>query len=412
MPGALPSSHTQVVVVGSGIGGLAVAVALAQRQIATVVLEQHPRLKPSTAAIVLQPNGLRALETLGVLPAVLERGCALGRIVWRSARGALLLELDYAALSPPHDRAVAILPSDVQEVLLAELAHQPAGEVRWGTAFAGLAEEEGRVAIRAQDGRLQSIVYADVVVGADGAASAVRDELRIAADVTRYKEVHFQMLGASVVGLRDEWRQYLGTGWTVGIAPLSAEHCHVAFTVDRRSADRLRRLSLEAFRAEVARLVPEVAGALSRLSSWQEVLVTLPERVDAVRWVVQHGAVVGDAAHAINPHLVLGANLALADGPALADSVAAAVVAGDFSARRLAPYESARRPQTMALQHEAEREARRTLTANPLVRWLARRRLLAISRAPARRQAQLELLAGLDRPVPTWGDAVRSLVRP
>lgn len=398
---------------GAGIGGLALAVALAQRQIATVVLEQHPRLRPSTDAIVLQPNGLQVLEALGILPAVLERGCPLGRIVWRSPRGVALLQLDYAALKPPHDRAIAILPSDVQELLLAQLGHRAAAEVRWGTAFAGLLEEEGRVeGIRTQDGRLQSIVHADLVVGADGSASPVRHELGIAADIVRYPEVHFQMLGAPVAGLNDEWRQYLGTGWTVGMAPLSGEHCHVDLAVDRRSADRLRGLRLEAFRAEVGRLVPELASALNRLSSWQEVVATVPERVDAARWVVQRGAVVGDAAHALNPHLLLGANLALADAQALADSVAAAVIAGDFSARRLAAYESARRPQTTALQNEAEHQAHRALATNPLAGWLARRRLLAISRAPARAHAKLELLAGLDTAALARDDALHSLVHP
>lgn len=409
MPGAAPSSHTEVAIVGAGIGGLALALALAQREIPCVVVEQHPRLRPSAAATVLQPNGLQALDTLGVLPAVLARSHRVERATLLSAEGAALLDLDYTSLPPPRNYAATALPSDVQELLLAQLARHPGTEVRWGTSFAGLVGENGHVTgLRSQDGRLQSFVYAKVVVGADGVASGVRAELGIPADVSRYPEVHFQMVGDSIAGL-EEWRLILGRGWMVGMAPLAGELSHVVYAVHQRRARRLRDLRWETFASDLIRLVPAVAPAVARLSSWQEVVVTVPERVDVARWAANGAALMGDAAHAMNPHLGQGANLALVDALALADAIGAGRAAQDFSARRLAVFETARRAQSALLQREAEHFARLVRARNPLARWFRRRQLLAIGRDPARRRAQLELFAGSAQGA-SAGERLRTLV--
>jgi 2-polyprenyl-6-methoxyphenol hydroxylase-like FAD-dependent oxidoreductase len=412
MPDPLPSSRTGVVVIGGGIGGLALALALAVRRVPVVVIEQQPRLRPSAAAVLLQPNGLQALEALDVLSPVLARGAPLERVRLLTAGGVPLLELEYASLPVPHQHAVAVLPSELQEVLLARLARHPDAEVRWGTVFASLAGEGGHVqGVRLQDGRASSWLQADLVVGADGAHSAVRVGMGVPTNTLQYPEVHFQMVGGPVAGLGPEWRQYLGSGWTLGIGPLSAEQTAIVFALHQRDAGRVRRLSFEGFRAAVSRSVPDLAPALASLTSWQEVVVTVPERVDADPWVVPGAALMGDAAHALSPHLRQGANLALVGAVTLAKVVADARAAQDFSSRRLGAYEHAHRPRTALLQGESERTARTVLARNVLARWWRRRSLHALARDPARRLALLRVMAGLAETA-SAGDRLRSLVRP
>ncbi len=396
MATALPASRTEVAIVGGGIGGLALALALAQRDIGCVVVEQHARLRPSAAGTMLQPNGLQALEALGVLPAVLQRAQPIARARVLTAAGVPLLDLDYEGLPKSYPRAAATVPSDVQEVLLAQLGHHAGVEVRWGTVFARLVGENGRVTgILVQDGRLQSIISAGVVVGADGAASAVRAGLGVAADLSRYAEVHFQMLGGALPALDAEWHQYLGNAWTAAFAPLPGDQSCLAVALHERDARRLRGLTFEAFRSELIRLLPAAAPALRRLSSWQEVVVSVPQRIDAAPWVASGAALLGDAAHALSPHVRQGASLALADALVLAEVIGAAREAGDFSARRLAPYERARRPQTALLQGEGERAARTAMTRNPLLRWWRRRVVRALGQDATRLRAHLEVVAGI-----------------
>jgi 2-polyprenyl-6-methoxyphenol hydroxylase-like FAD-dependent oxidoreductase len=412
MPDSLPSSRTGVVIVGGGIGGLALALALAARRVPTVVIEQHPRLRPSAAAVVLQPNGLHALDALDVLTPVLARGAALEHVRFLTTEGTPLLELEYASLPAPHHHAATVLPSELQEVLLARLGRHPDAEVRWGTVFAGLVGEGGSVqGVRLQDGRAQSVLHADLVVGADGTHSAVRAGMGVPTNTLQYPEVHFQMVGGPVAGLGPEWRQYLGSGWTLGIGPLSAEQTAIVFALHQRDAGRLRRLGFEDFRTAVARSVPDLAPAFAPLTSWQEVVVTVPERVDADPWVVPGAVLMGDAAHALSPHLRQGANLALVGAVTLAEVVADAREAQDFSSRRLGAYEHARRPQTALLQGESERTARTVLARNPPARWLRRRSLHALARDPARRLTLLRVMAGLAETA-SAGDRLRSLVRP
>jgi len=396
MAAALPALRTDVAIVGGGIGGLALALALAQRGVGCVVVEQQARLRPSAAGILLQPNGLQALDALGVLPAVLHRAQPIARARVLTAEGILLVDLDYDGLPESVPRAAAVIPSEVQEVLLAQLGRHANVEVRWGTIFARLVGENGRVTgILVQDGRLQSVIHADVVVGADGAASAVRAGIRVATDISRYAEVHFQMLGDALPALDADWQQYLGNAWTAAFAPVPGDQSCISFALHQRDARRLRRLAFEAFRSALIRLVPAAAPALRRLSSWQEVVVSLPQRIDAAPWVVPGAALLGDAAHALSPHVRQGASLALADALALAEAIAAAREVEDFSARGLAAYERARRAQTALLQAEGERAARLAMTRNPLLRWWRRRAVRSVGRDATRRRSHLEVVAGL-----------------
>src|SRR3569832_1004822 len=68
------------------------------------------------------------------------------------------------------------------------------------------------------------------------------------------------------------------------------------------------------------------------------------------QWTVDGGALLGDAAHAMNPHVAQGRNAAMEDGMALAETLASCFQKGDFSREALAGYESARRSKVETLQ--------------------------------------------------------------
>jgi 2-polyprenyl-6-methoxyphenol hydroxylase-like FAD-dependent oxidoreductase len=137
------------VVVGAGIGGLAMAGALTQTGWQVTLLERDDRIRPGRAALVLWPNGVRALQALG-----LNRG------------------LDAIATPVPGTPgAVVVHREDLHDVFIAGLSER--ADVRTGTLVRTARPAGHRPAV--SDGR--TLFEADLVVAADGADSVIRKRL-------------------------------------------------------------------------------------------------------------------------------------------------------------------------------------------------------------------------------------------
>src|SRR5207244_12513270 len=103
--------------------------------------------------------------------------------------------------------------------------------------------------------------------------------------------------------------------------------------------------------------------------AWWEQIGLLPcTRVGADRWVVDGGALIGDAAHAMNPHASQGRMQAMADAMALAQVIGRCRETGDWSAEALAAYERARRPHVEMLHRLADEPTSSWNAATP-IRW-------------------------------------------
>jgi 2-polyprenyl-6-methoxyphenol hydroxylase-like FAD-dependent oxidoreductase len=115
----MPATALPVLIAGAGIGGLALARALARRGLPFLVLEQAPALGEIGAGLTLWPNALRALARVGLDGAVLAAGERLTRAEVLSARGRVLMALDLAALERELGApSVALHRTALQRVLL------------------------------------------------------------------------------------------------------------------------------------------------------------------------------------------------------------------------------------------------------------------------------------------------------
>jgi 2-polyprenyl-6-methoxyphenol hydroxylase-like FAD-dependent oxidoreductase len=118
---------------------------------------------------------------------------------------------------------------------------------------------------------------------------------------------------------------------------------------------------------------------------------------------VADGAVlIGDAAHAMNPHASQGRMQAMADAMALADLIPGWLEKGDVSAAALGEYERRRRPQVTMLQRMADEQVIFWNTAHPVLGWLRDRVFRTIGRNRRLSYRVLETTAGL-RETPPFG---------
>lgn len=332
----------RAIVVGAGLGGLAAAVALRRAGHDVTVLEQADELRETGAGISVTPNGIIALDALGLGGPVRERAAPPGEEGTRDRHGRLLLAVERAELRRRTGAPMSIVPRQWLHELLAEAA----GPVRTGV----------RVEHAGLDGSVPGFGTADVVVAADGVGSALRAALFPA---------HPGVVGTG------EWAARGIVAAPPGVPLVAGE------LLDRRTGDRFGcqpmaadgvywystwRAAAPADPAERHRWLRDrradwhpCASALVAATPAQDVHVDEVVRLARPLPALVRGRVafLGDAGHAMTPDLGQGANQAFED---------AAVLGAVLATGGLAAYERHRRARVNGLQRRV-RQFNRVLTA-------------------------------------------------
>ena len=322
----------RAVVVGAGPGGLATALGLHRLGVAVTVCDRDADVVHRGAAIGMWWNGIAALRALGLDAALLEGHVVTRRAGYRNASGRLLAAVPAAEFFPAAATPfVAVARADLQRVLLDALRDAGAAPPRLGAGVVGLAG--GTVTL--SDG---SRLAADLVVGADGVRSRVRELAFPGAARVRDTRLVGWTGVARVPGAVPElpaFEHLAGADGAAFFAPSRPGHVFWGAIATTRPGDP--REPAAGSRAADGAAARE--AALGRYAGWWPPLLELiaatpPEdlvefRVSDLRpprrWVSGPVALVGDAAHAMVPHLAQGTCQALTDAVALRDHLAVAL---------------------------------------------------------------------------------------
>ncbi|WP_078955844.1 FAD-dependent monooxygenase [Streptomyces sp. NRRL B-1140] len=338
------------VVVGGGIGGLAAAIGLHRIGWEVTVLERTSTLEDTGAGISLAANGLRALDELGVGGAV--RDAARGQYSGgtRTPRGRWLTRLDGSALEKAVGTPIMGIPRATLHRLLREAL--PAGSQVTGSEVATVGQADpGTVQVVHSTTALE----ADLVVAADGIGSGVRSRLFPAhPGPVHSSSTVLRGITEHAVDLRTDFELTWGRG---------AEFGHIAFLDGRAEWHAV--LSLPAG----TRFADPLAELRRRFHTWHDPIpalldTTRPEavlhhdvrelRTPLPSYTVGRIVLLGDAAHAMTPHLGQGACQALEDAVTLA-----AVLGTEPTVEEaLARYDAERRPRSQAVAQAARQAGR------------------------------------------------------
>ncbi len=401
------TEETEVAVVGAGGGGAVLALALAQKGISTVVCDQAPGPPRGLRGEVLQPNGQYVLDRLGILKLLPREATRSVRMFhFCRAGGERLCSIDYGELPPPYNRAIVTLPNVAHHVIVDEVNKQPNASLRYGASFAGLLKEHDRVVgMRVQTAGRSYAIKAKLVVGADGAFSKVRGALNIPAELHLYPDAYLIAILESPQPVSESF-YYVGHKQILGLFPATGNNVYLFYMIPSGSYEALIQGSTALLREKWTAIAPQFDWLFQRLVNWNQTAYMPTGRVRAASWVAHGAALIGDAAHAMNPHASQGRMQAMVDAMALADLIPSCLADGDCSADRLRVYETSRRPHVMMLQRLADQQVYYWNTGNPVVAYLRDRVFRTLDRNPRLRYQVLSTTAGL-RPSPPFSPVDR-----
>ncbi|WP_431897138.1 FAD-dependent oxidoreductase [Nonomuraea sp. bgisy101] len=326
------SSTTDVLVVGAGPTGLAVAVSLAQQGFDVTVADDQAEGDNTSRAAVVHARTLEVLEPLGVTEAMTARGIHSPRFTIRD-RDRVLVPVDFRSLPTAYPYTLMISQADTEKILLARF-EELGGRVVRPYRLVGVTQDGEGATATFDDG---GSVRARFLVGADGMHSTVREQVGIGFSGGTYAE-SFSLADVRLSGgvPDDEVELFFSPEGLVVVAPLPGGAFRIVATVDQAPE--------KPDVAFVQRLL-DTRGPVKERAVVQEIVWGSRFRVHhRVADAYRSGRVVlaGDAAHVHSPAGGQGMNAGLQDATALGEALGEALRTG--SADPLDGYAAKRRP--------------------------------------------------------------------
>lgn len=307
-----------MLIVGGGIAGMALAIGLKRAGIRSELVEINPQWTVSGLGIGLGGPALRALKMIGVLDQCVERGFGYSFFNAADADGNIKGTVQLPRLNGPDYPATIGIMRQALHSILQQAITDAQIPVHLGTTVAALNQDDGGVNVTCTDGRSDRF---DLVVGADGANSKIRDMLFGAQWRPKYTG---QAVWRATVKRPPEVQSrtsYQGPRNKAGFNPVSDREMYIYLV---QNLPDFVRLPDERLCAVLDELLADFGGligaARAEINDPKDIAyrpitsVILPPP-----WYRGRVILIGDAAHTTTPHMAAGAGIAIEDAIVLAE---------------------------------------------------------------------------------------------
>lgn len=318
----VPAIRTTCCIAGGGPAGMMLGLLLARAGVEVLVLEKHGDFLRDFRGDTLHPSTLEVMAKLGMDERLLALPHQKVRTLSAGFGDRDYPVADFSRLKVSHPYIVLMPQWDFLDFLAAEASAFAGFSLMMNAEATGLIETDGKVAgVRAEtaDGPVE--IMTDLVVDASGRKSTLRGVAGLAVED----------LGAPIdvfwfrLSRRDGEGTETGGRFEPGrlmVRIFRGDYWQCAYVIPKGAAENVRARGIEAFRADIAPMLPGGAARAAEIRSFDD-LKLLSVSVDRLsRWHRSGFLAIGDAAHAMSPVGGVGINLAIQDAVATANALA------------------------------------------------------------------------------------------
>ncbi|SHG60839.1 2-polyprenyl-6-methoxyphenol hydroxylase [Kaistia soli DSM 19436] len=381
--------QTDVLIVGAGPTGLALATALQQEGVDHLLVDALETAQNTSRAGVVHPHTLEMLSRIGVAAPLSDEGMTVTDFTVRD-RDQPLLGISYAALPSAFQHMLLVPQSTTEAVLQARLVDL-GGDVHRGIAALGVTTDASGAAVQVKTAEGERTIHARYVVGADGMNSVIREAAGIAFQGAAYGESFVLAdvfmdwpMGNSEVSL------FFSPAGLVVVAPLPNGSYRVVATVD--DAPAVPGIDLIQHLLDVRG--PEARRARVTDMAWSSRFRVHHRLADTYR----KGPILlmGDAAHVHSPAGGQGMNAGLVDAIVLGEALTRVVRDGAPDGV-LDDYAATRRPAAQLVLGLASRLTRMATVRSGIARRIRNIVLRILNRVPPFKRNLSLALSGISR---------------
>jgi 2-polyprenyl-6-methoxyphenol hydroxylase-like FAD-dependent oxidoreductase len=379
---------TDVLIVGAGPTGLALAVRLQMAGVDHMLLDALPQGSNTSRAAVVHAHTLEMLERIEVVDQLKAEGLPLSKFTVRD-RDSALLDLDFSRLPSAYPYTLMI-PQNRTEAILAARLLELGGSIGREHRALSLSQDDDGVTVRVQSPEGERLLRSRYVVGADGMHSIVRQSTPIEFEGATYGESFVLAdVGMNWPLGRKEVSLLFSPDGLVVVAPLPDGATRIVATVENAPEHP----SIEFIQQLLDARGPTLGSAKVHTLSWSTRFRVHHRLASGYRH--DRVLVMGDAAHVHSPAGGQGMNTGLVDAMVLGEALTEAVRSGQDAALDL--YAEVRRPAAKEVLAIASRLTRLAVVRSRMLRRLRNVMLRILNGIPPfKRRLSLDL-SGISR---------------
>ena len=311
---SIQHKKTKAVIVGGGIGGLALALAFHKIGLDYILLEQSSEIKEVGSGITLWSNGVNGLKELGIFDEFTRKAYHAESVSIQNSKGKKLGSIDFSDFTQKFSSSASTIHrADLIEILLNKI---PPDKIFLNSKVCSFCEDSQGIKVCLDSGKT---IKADILIGADGIHSVIRKHLgddrqpeyagyTCWRGITSIRDINIPKPGIVVSGPK----RLFGLGW------LSEKEWYWFATYITPQGSDLQFEDL----CKIFSSWPQNIRTIIKQTPLQSIIRNdIMDLLPKKNWGKGSCTLLGDAAHASTPNLAQGANMAIEDAIELAHSL-------------------------------------------------------------------------------------------
>ena len=341
---------TKCCIVGGGPAGMMMGYLLARAGVDVIVLEKHADFLRDFRGDTIHPSTLELMHELGLLDAFLRLPHRKVERLVGEIGNVRVTMAEFTRLSTACKFLIFMPQWDFLD-FLADHGRRYAGfHLMMNAQATGLIERDGRVVgVRANTEAGAAEIRADLVIGADGRHSTIRERAGLKVDDLG---APMDVLWTRLSRRPDDYAEAFGHFEAGGILIMvdRGDYWQCAYVIQKGSAGELMKRDIADFHRMILALSPWLGERVNELKSWDDVKLLTVALDRLPRWYRPGLLCIGDAAHAMSPIGGVGINLAVQDAVAAANILTEPLRAGAVTLDHLARVQARRQWPTRVTQ--------------------------------------------------------------